>query len=117
MQPISLILEQGQTASNVVLSCVVSGWATELNKCNQVSWVDIGQDYSPAPVYTDNYKAELTITTSTVDQTFTCRCDRSVVDNIDVPVFLDFIGNNVSLIVKIRLLYRYERLILPIPQG
>ena len=92
VQPISVILEQGQTASNVVLSCVVSGWATELNKCNQVSWVDIGQDNSPAPVYTDNYKAELTITTSTVDQTFTCRCDRSVVDNIDVPVFLDFIG-------------------------
>ena len=92
VQPISVILEQGQTASNVVLSCVVSGWATELNKCNQVSWVDIGQDFSPAPVYTDNYKAELTITTSTVDQTFTCRCDRSVVDNIDVSVILDFIG-------------------------
>ena len=70
----------------------MSGWATELNKCNQVSWVDIGQDYSPAPVYTDNYKAELRITTSTVDQTFTCRCDRSVVDNIDVSVFLDFVG-------------------------
>ncbi|KAL5264012.1 hypothetical protein ACHWQZ_G005188 [Mnemiopsis leidyi] len=90
--PTNIIMEKGQTASNVVLSCVVSGWTTELNKCNQVSWVDIGQDYSPAPVYTDNYKAELTITTSTVDQTFTCRCARSVVDNIDVTVYLDFVG-------------------------
>ena len=87
-------MEEGQTASNVVLTCVVSGWTTELNKCNQVSWVDIGQDYSPAPVYTDNYKAELTITTSTVDQTFTCRCARSVVVDIDVFVSMDLIGKN-----------------------
>jgi hypothetical protein len=90
--PTNVILEEGQTASNVVLSCEVSGWATDLNKCNQVSWVDIGQDYSPAPVYTGNYKAQLTIPSSTVDKTYTCRCDRSVVDNIDVAVHLDFAG-------------------------
>ena len=92
MTPINTIMEQGQTATNVVLSCVVSGWASDLNKCNQVSWVDIGQDYSPAPIYTGNYQAELTIPSSTVDTTYTCRCDRSVVDNINVLVYLDFVG-------------------------
>ena len=85
-------LRSGQEATNVVLSCVVSGWATDLNKCNQVSWVDIGQDYSPAPIYTGNYQAEITIPSSTVDTTYTCRCDRSVVSDIEVLVSLDLIG-------------------------
>ena len=85
---------QVEQESNVVLSCVVSGWATELNKCNQVSWVDIGQDYSPAPVYTDNYKAELIVPTSDEDKTYTCRCSRSVVMDIDVLVSMDLIGNS-----------------------
>ena len=90
--PKNLIMEHGQTASNVVLSCMVSGWESDLNKCNQVVWVDIDRGYSPAPIYTGDYLAELTIPSSTVDITYTCRCDRSVVDNIAVPVSLDFIG-------------------------
>lgn len=92
IEAINKIVEDSQTVDPAVITCQVSGWAFDLNQCNQLAWLNLPSSSQITPTYTGKYLAELSMTSVNSDQTYTCRCDRTMVDDIDVAVHLDFIS-------------------------